>query len=79
MILIGHSMGGILSRAQVSRMSPEGAEAILPGVSKLSDYNRVRRALIFEPRTDVSRVVFLFVPHRGSRLASNSLGALASA
>ena len=77
MILIGHSMGGILSRAQVSRISPAGAEQILPGVSELSDYNRVRRALIFEPRTDVSRVVFLFVPHRGSRLAANSLGALA--
>ena len=77
MILIGHSMGGILSRAQVSRMSPAVAETIMPGVSELSYYNRVRRALIFEPRTDVSRVVFLFVPHRGSRLAANSLGALA--
>lgn len=77
MILIGHSMGGILSRAQVSRMSPAVAETIMPGVSELSDYNRVRRALIFEPRTNVSRVVFLFVPHRGSRLAANSLGALA--
>lgn len=77
MILVGHSMGGILSRAQVSRISPTVAGTILPGVPELSDYNRVRRALIFEPRTDVSRVVFLFVPHRGSSLAANSLGALA--
>ena len=76
MLLIGHSMGGILSRAQISRISPAQAEQILPGATELSDYNRVRRALIFEPRTDVSRVVFLFVPHRGSRLAANSLGAL---
>lgn len=78
MILIGHSMGGILSRAQVSRIGPKRAEAVVPGVSALSDYNRVRRALIFEPRTDVSRVVFLFVPHRGSGLASNRLGAMAT-
>jgi len=77
MILVGHSMGGILSRAQVSRMTPTRAEAILPGVSKLPDYNRLRRALIFEPRDDVSRAIFLFTPHRGSRLASNSVGALA--
>lgn len=77
MLLIGHSMGGILSRAQVSRLGPAQAEQILPGVSSLSDYNRMRRALIFEPRTDVSRVVFLFVPHRGSRLAANGFGALA--
>ncbi|NBC12471.1 MAG: hypothetical protein GVY09_03825 [Gammaproteobacteria bacterium] len=76
MILIGHSMGGILSRAQVSRIGPTRANTILPGVSELSDYNRVRRALTFEPRTDVSRVVFLFVPHRGSRLAANGAGAL---
>ncbi len=36
-----------------------------------------RRALVFEPRTDVARVVFLFTPHRGSRLASSGLGAWA--
>lgn len=77
MMLIGHSMGGILSRAQVSRLTPERAERLLPGVSSLSDYSRVRRSLIFEPRTDVSRVVFLFVPHRGSRFAANGFGATA--
>jgi len=76
MILIGHSMGGILSRAQVSRIGPARAEAILPGVSELPAYSRVRRALIFEPRTDVSRAIFLFTPHRGSRLASNAAGAI---
>lgn len=78
MLLIGHSMGGILSRAQVSRIDARRAEQIATGVSSLSDYNRVRRSLIFEPRNDVSRVVFLFVPHRGSRLAANGLGAMAT-
>ncbi len=73
MILIGHSMGGILSRAQVSGITEEEAETIFPGVSQLPDYKRVRRGLVFEPRTDVSRVVFLFTPHRGSRLASSGL------
>jgi triacylglycerol esterase/lipase EstA (alpha/beta hydrolase family) len=76
MILIGHSMGGILSRAQVSGIGPTRAETIVPGVSDLAEYNRVRRALIFEPRTDVARAVFLFTPHRGSRLAANGAGAL---
>lgn len=77
MILIGHSMGGILSRAQVSQMSPERAEQILPGVTELPQTHRVRRALVFEPRADVSRVIFLFVPHQGSQLAANGFGALA--
>jgi triacylglycerol esterase/lipase EstA (alpha/beta hydrolase family) len=68
-----------VARAGVAHR-PGGAEAIMPPAClRVSDYNRVRRALIFEPRTDVSRVVFLFVPHRGSGLASNSLGALATA
>ena len=75
MVLVGHSMGGLLSRAQVSRVGPAEAEGILPGVGQLPEDSLVRRALVFEPRADVSRTVFLFTPHRGSRLASNSLGA----
>jgi hypothetical protein len=68
-------MGGLLSRAQVSRVGPAEAEGVVPGVAELPEDSLVRRALVFEPRTDVSRTVFLFTPHRGSRLASNSLGA----
>jgi pimeloyl-ACP methyl ester carboxylesterase len=75
MVLVGHSMGGILSRAQVSRVGLAEAEAVVPGVAHLPEDSRARRALVFEPRADVGRAVFLFTPHRGSRLASNSLGA----
>jgi pimeloyl-ACP methyl ester carboxylesterase len=75
MILVGHSMGGILSRAQVSRVSLDDAKTMFPDVASLPDDSPVRRALVFEPRADVDRVVFLFTPHRGSRLATNSIGA----
>jgi pimeloyl-ACP methyl ester carboxylesterase len=75
MVLVGHSMGGILSRAQVSRMTLQAAATIIPDVADLSETGKVRRALVFEPRADVGRVVFLFTPHRGSRLASSGLGA----
>ena len=77
MILVGHSMGGILSRAQVSRMTLEDAGTLVPRVASLPETSVVRRALTFEPRKDVARVVFLFTPHRGSRLASSGLGAWA--
>ena len=70
MVLVGHSMGGILSRAQVSGLDRAAAEAVIPGVDSLPADSPVRRALIFEPRQDVSRVVFLFTPHRGSQVAS---------
>ena len=76
-ILVGHSMGGILARAQVSRLTPAEAEQILPDVSGLPASSTLRRCLIFEPRKDVSRVVFICTPHRGSRLAIGSLGRLA--
>lgn len=75
MILLGHSMGGILSRAQVSRLTLEDAQSIVPGVASLPESSTVRRALVFEPRADIARVVFMFTPHRGSRLASSGLGA----
>jgi hypothetical protein len=70
-------MGGILSRAQVSRLTLEDALPIVPQVESLPETSVVRRALVFEPRADVARVVFLFTPHRGSRLASSGLGAWA--
>lgn len=73
MVLVGHSMGGILSRAQVSRLDLAQAEAIIPGVADLPEDSPVRRALVFTPRHDVSRVVFLFTPHQGSQVASWNL------
>src|SRR5262245_876533 len=76
LILIGHSMGGILARAQVSRITPEAADEILPNVSELSVDRTVRRSLIFEPRTDVQRLIFVCTPHRGSRLATSGIAGL---
>ncbi|KAA6186679.1 hypothetical protein F2Q65_04730 [Thiohalocapsa marina] len=72
-VLVGYSMGGVLSRAQVTGLDPSDAERVLPGVSQLPSHSPVARALIFEPRSDVSRVVFMFTPHRGSHLATFSL------
>ncbi len=70
MVLVGYSMGGVLSRAQVTGLEAEAAEQVVPGVSGLPPNSPVQQALIFEPRPDVSRVVFMFTPHRGSRLAN---------
>lgn len=72
-VLVGYSMGGVLSRAQISGLDQDHAAAILPDVLQLPSDSMVRRALVFEPREDVSRVVFMFTPHRGSRLATLNL------
>ncbi len=77
LVLVAHSMGGVLARAQVSALTPAEAEQILPNVSRLPAFSMLRRCLIFESRNDVSRVVFICTPHQGSRLAVSSLGGLA--
>jgi hypothetical protein len=75
MVLIGHSMGGILARVQVSRVTLEQAKSEVYNIASLPEYSQVRRALVFEPRRDVDRAVFMFTPHRGSRLADSRMGA----
>lgn len=70
MVLVGYSMGGVLARAQVAGLDAAAAEQVAPGVSELPPSSPVQQALIFEPRGDVSRVVFMFTPHRGSSLAT---------
>jgi pimeloyl-ACP methyl ester carboxylesterase len=75
-VLVGHSMGGILSRAQVSRITAEDALSVAPWLANLPPGHMARHALIFEPRSDIGRIVFLHTPHRGSRLALTGLAGL---
>ena len=83
MVLIGHSMGGLLSRLAIassgqtlwntaSRVPPEQIE-MDPQLKDL-----MVQALIFEPVPMVSRVVFVATPHRGSPLGDELVGRLAS-
>jgi pimeloyl-ACP methyl ester carboxylesterase len=76
LVLIGHSMGGVIARAQVSQISAAEAEKLLPEVGSLPSYSVARNAIIFEPRTDVARIIFIATPHRGSAVATGRLGAL---
>jgi triacylglycerol esterase/lipase EstA (alpha/beta hydrolase family) len=73
-VLVGHSMGGLLSSLQVR----EGGEVLWASFSKVplrelpvgdAARRRIEDLVVFRPRSDVSRVVFLAVPHRGSPLA----------
>jgi pimeloyl-ACP methyl ester carboxylesterase len=76
LVLIGHSMGGILARAQVSRISAADAEQVVPEVGRLPTSSLARNAVIFEPRTDVERIIFIATPHKGSTVAMGNLAAL---
>ena len=83
MILVGHSMGGLISRLATSSSSLEECRKLLPVTDnrrrvfeKLSeeDKKEVISLLDFKPLPFVKRVVFISVPHRGSALASTSIG-----
>jgi pimeloyl-ACP methyl ester carboxylesterase len=80
-ILIGHSMGGLVSRLMVTDSNlvlwnsyfakPPEEIPIDPETKKF-----VESLLIFRHRPEVSRVIFISTPHRGSEFASNWIGRL---
>lgn len=82
-VLIGHSMGGLISRLLVT----DPGTALWDSVSTvpfdqatMSDEDRelVVGALLSPPVAGVTRVIFIAVPHRGSDLADRAPGRLAS-
>jgi pimeloyl-ACP methyl ester carboxylesterase len=75
-VLIGHSMGGVLARAQVSAIPAAEAEKVVPNIGSLPANSLARNAIIFEPRTDVERIIFIATPHQGSTVAMGNVAAL---
>ena len=76
LVLIGHSMGGVLARAQVSGISAAEAEKVAPNIGSLPKDSLTRNAIIFSPRTDVGRIIFIATPHQGSTVAMGNMAAL---
>jgi Alpha/beta hydrolase family len=78
MVLVGHSMGGLLSRMQVIDSGREiwdaqlGAEADKLFV-KLPSNHLAKRTLIFSADPNIGRQIYIATPHRGSGLADKSL------
>jgi pimeloyl-ACP methyl ester carboxylesterase len=83
MVLIGHSMGGCISRTLITDTGnklwmegfgkpPEQTE--MPAESK----HLLEQAIILKHRPEIGRVIFMSTPHRGSDLASNWIGRIGS-
>lgn len=75
MVLVGHSMGGLVSRMQVIDPKDTMCSAILgatPDKLRVSDAvaKRLTHNLMFKPQPEVKRIVFIATPHRGSEVAS---------
>ncbi len=83
MVVVGHSMGGCISRLLITDTGEKVWMALLkkkPGEVSLSPQSRklLTEALIFNHRPEVGRVIFISSPLRGSELATNWVGRLAS-
>ena len=78
MVLVGHSMGGLLSRLQTidsgdafwnAYFQKQPEELLLSDDSRASLLSRLK----FQRQPYVSRLIFIAVPHRGSKLADKGL------
>lgn len=78
-VLIGHSMGGLISRLMITDAGEILWRAYFderPEQTKISGSARelLEKSLIFNHRSDVSRVVFICAPHRGAPMGENFIG-----
>ena len=82
MVLIGHSMGGLISRMMISTCDDQllrnfvGKEAYDNSIDR--DDQFFRDMLLFSPVPSVKRVIFIAVPHRGAELAQSWIAQMAS-
>src|SRR5712675_1487675 len=81
-VLVGHSMGGLLSQAQVTSITRADWEQTLGEVgmqlfATLRPADLVTKATTFKANPRIKRVVFICTPHRGSKMASGGIGAFA--
>lgn len=82
-VLVGHSMGGILSRAQITTIRREdwdvlGKEKAAAFFAKVKPGDLIHRTAIFTANPKVDRAIFICAPHRGSEMAIGTLGELAT-
>jgi hypothetical protein len=81
-VLVGHSMGGTLTRMQITSINREDWDVI--GKDKAARFFKnvkpgdlIDRCTTFQANPHIDRAVFICTPHRGSKMAIGTLGELA--
>ncbi|UOO91873.1 alpha/beta hydrolase [Vitreoscilla stercoraria] len=76
MVLVGHSMGGVIGRMMIANdggaLDEWFKEAL--GVDKIPP--RILPLVRFEPMPQIGRVVFIAAPHQGTQMAGGKVGRL---
>ena len=83
-VLIGHSMGGMICRLMITDAGDKiwrDYFATPPAKTPLPSDTRklLGESLVFDHRPDVQRVIFISTPHRGSELAAGWIGRIGAA
>jgi hypothetical protein len=84
MVIIGHSMGGILTHTAVAKDSEALKNYFFENPSKVADLDTETREALstymdFQSKPYVERAIFVAVPHRGSDIADNWVGRIGRA
>jgi pimeloyl-ACP methyl ester carboxylesterase len=79
MVVVGHSMGGLLTKALIQSSGPRAVEAVFTVPldqirCRPETRSLVEEILVFEPVREVKRAVFIATPHKGSRAANHLTG-----
>ena len=83
MVLIGHSMGGLMTSMQVRETSPELYDQFFKvPLNKLNVGDQTRNSLqtlfFSPPQRHIKRAIFVAVPHLGSSIADGFIGRIGS-
>jgi pimeloyl-ACP methyl ester carboxylesterase/predicted GNAT family acetyltransferase len=83
MVVIGHSMGGCITRTLITDTGTKlWVEAFghSPAQTEMAAETKllIEEAIIFKHRPEIGRVVFMSTPHRGANMASNWIGRIGS-
>jgi pimeloyl-ACP methyl ester carboxylesterase len=82
MVIVGHSMGGLLARSMVMHSDVKtwkektGVQQLESDALPQEARELLLRMIQYEPLPFVSRIVFLATPHRGASMADSTLGQL---
>jgi triacylglycerol esterase/lipase EstA (alpha/beta hydrolase family) len=84
MVIVAHSMGGILTRTAVIQDSKPLRDYLFEDAKRVDELDDETRAALdsylnFSRKPYINRVIFVAVPHRGSDLADNWIGRIGRA